>query len=144
MAIHRRPSNDNPWAECGKDALPQGGCVCADVQPLGTPRSRASHKEPWHDHRTQHNSSWPCLQNNVLFQNVKAPLGSGSPLPKSKAWKTILCPWTDDQTRKQMSLCTTEADSALKWCPKRCIPHKIHCIQRRFMESTEFNWDTLY
>src|SRR5512135_1442795 len=22
--------------------------------------------------------------------------------------------------------------------------HKIHCIQRRCMESTEFNWDTLY
>ena len=24
------------------------------------------------------------------------------------------------------------------------MPHKIHCIQRRCMESTEFNWDTLY
>jgi len=57
-----------PGQSVGKlGALPQSGCVLTFVQPLWNTRSRASQKEHWHDHRTQHYQSWPCLQNNVLF-----------------------------------------------------------------------------
>ena len=66
-------------------------------------------KEPWSDRRTQRDHSWPCVQKHVPFQDLSAPLGSGLTFHKSKAWKTILCPWTDDWIRKQTSLSTTRS-----------------------------------
>ena len=57
-------------------------------------------------------------------QNLNAPLGSGSPHHKSKAWKTIPCPWRDDWIRKQMSLSTMEACSAVKALTERCHWHR--------------------
>lgn len=58
---------------------------------------------------------------NGLFQKVNTPLCSGSPLHKSKIWKHSLCPGTDDGIRKQISIYTMEADSAIRVCPKRTI-----------------------
>ena len=113
-------NNNNPWPECGKDgAHQQGLCVHPSVQPLQNTRSRPSQNEPWHDCWTQHYNSWPCLQSNVLFHNLNTPLHSGSPLPKSKAWKNNPCPWPYMRTRKQMSLCTMEVDSAIECHPKK-------------------------
>ena len=134
MAILRRPlNNNNPWPECGKDgAHQQGLCVHPSIQPLQNTRSRPSQNEPWHDCQTQHYNSWPCLQSNVLFHNLNTPLHSGSPLPKSKAWKNNPCPWTYIRTRKQMSLCTMEVDSAIECCQKK-VPLATTLLDREML-----------
>ena len=93
-----------------KRRCPPTGWVCTSVcsttvdhKIQGTPT------EPWSDRRTQRDHSWPCVQKHVPFQDLSAPLGSGLTFHKSKAWKTILCPWTDDWIRKQTSLSTTRS-----------------------------------
>ena len=138
MAILRTPFNDNPRAGCGKEgALTPGGRVRPFVPPRWATGSTAPPKEPCNHRQTQHYPSRPYTQTKGLFSAGNAPLGSGSPLPKSNTWKAIRCPWTEAWLSQQRSFSPTEADSAINLCSKRGHGQPQRCEEKCSHERKE-------
>mgnify|MGYP007094651228 FL=1 len=138
MAILRTPVNDNPWAGCAEErALTPRGRGRPFGQPRWTTGSRPSPKEPCNHRQTQHYPSRPYTQTKGLFSAGNAPLGSGSPLPKSNTWKAIRCPWTEAWLSQQRSFSPTEADSAINLCSKRGHGQPQRCEEKCSHERKE-------
>lgn len=130
IAIFRRPSNDNPWAECGK-IVPSHkvGVYIHLFNHCGPQDPENPKKNPGLTVRPRTTTHGPVSRKNILFQNLHTSLCSGSTLHKNKAWKTIICLWREDWIRKQLSLYTTEDHSAIKlhrwWCHRQTQSWKM-------------------